>query len=90
MGLLIKQEKKMTNVVPPNEKMSPEMTSPGEYQPSGPTLYVQVDVPAITSKKVGDEFTVTGKVRLKGMDIRRTRKGDKTSFDLEFLELGVG
>lgn len=52
-----------------------------------PCLYVDSDqLPELEGVEVGDEFTVTFKVKVKAVDVRETDEGKKSNYDLELHE----
>ena len=79
----------MVNVVPPKEKYSePQVAS--EYQPSGPTIWLDKDIPGITDQKVGSEFNIVCKVRLRSKEEREDdKRGKRMSYNMEIMEMGV-
>lgn len=90
MPPIIKKAKPaMVNVVPPKEKYDEPMPAT-EYQPSGPTIWLDKDVSGITDQKVGNEFTIVCKVKLKSKEEREDdKRGKRMSYHLEIREMGV-
>ncbi len=87
----IKKEKDtltMVNTVP-TKKQDRDYPVTSEYEQEGPSIYLEVEVPALNNQAVGDKFTFTGKARLKSMEERKTKKGTKKSYVLELLQIGV-
>lgn len=91
-GPVIQKEKVFTSLVPPKEKPSKKSgLMPDPYVERGPTLYInRVDVPGLSGKELGAEFTATIKCKVVGSNLSERDGGVKhRSFDLEVTAISM-
>lgn len=79
----------MRNVVPAPVRESMHEVEPMDYPRSGPTIYLDVEVPELDGREVGTEVTFTGKAKLMSVKQRENKRGKKKCYSLELLEMGV-